>query len=356
MKGFYPWLLAMIIPICSFGQENRSWEWEVSPMGGFLMPHHPDMLYLVDGHVLAGEISFMKQTDGSKDWHADYLFPRWGFTLGAYDLGSKEMGGAIAGRIFFDLPTGESRLFRLKLSIGAGWIERPFDRNDNVHNSAIGSHLNAALAVEGNFNFDLGKIWTIRPGIGIHHFSNGAMKMPNSGINLAVLKVAFLHRSPSIELPQSGPLPFKGKDHHIFVGISGGMKEIKPIGGRKYAVLNGFTIWQKRLTRKSSLGGEVGVNYNESLQYRNSDGEDEELDASDNYRPYVAALYQMHFDPLSLRFGVGTYFAADFIEDGRVFFRYHLLYQFERIQVFAGLKSHYARADNIEVGAAYRLR
>lgn len=348
--------MLLLIPIASAGQGNPKWNWEAAPMVGFLMPHHPDMLYLVDGHVWGGELNLTKRVDGTKDWHSYYLFPRWGFSFDAYDLGSEAMGGGLAGRIFFDLPTGKSHFFWLKLSIGAGWIERPFDQDDNIHNSAIGSHLNAALAIEGHVNFNLGENWVIKPGIGVHHFSNGAMTMPNSGINLAILKVAVMYKHTNPNLPTVDTTPFERKPMQLLAGFSGGMKEIKPIGGRKYAVINGFAILQKRISHKSSFGAELGVNYNESLQYRNSNGDNEEPDPADNYRPYFAALYQLHFDPLSLRFGLGSYFAADFNGDGNIFFRYHLLYQFERFQMFAGLKSHYARADNIELGMAFRLK
>jgi hypothetical protein len=349
-------LIAIGLSLSVFATAQKSRNWEFSPLGGFLMPHHPDMLYLVDGHVLGGELSVSEQTNGERDWHARYLYPEWGFSFTGYDLGSESMGHALAGRVFFDLPTGKSRIFWLKLSIGAGWIEKPFDLEENNHNSAIGSHLNASLAVEGHFNIPLGGRWLFRPGIGIHHYSNGAMKMPNSGINLAMLRLGFQYRGGPNEIdPSVDPAPVN-KTGSLHAGLSGGAKEIQPIGGRTYAILNGFAIWQKRISGKSSLGGEIGINYNESLQYRSSEEEGESLDSKDNYRPYLAVLYQLHFDPLSLRFSLGSYVAARFMNDGAVFFRYHLLYQFKRIQIFAGLKSHYARADNIELGIAYRLK
>lgn len=337
-------------------QKDASWDFEGAALGGFLMPHHADMLYLVDGHVVGGELSMTKRTAGEKDWHPHYLFPRWGITLNGYKLGSESMGTALAGRIFFDLPTGKSRTFWMKLSIGAGWVERPFDIEDNVHNSAIGSHLNASLAVEAHLNLNLGEKIVFKPGIGIHHYSNGAMQMPNSGINLAMLRLAFMYRTKQTEIPTMERKPVEKTPGQVSIGVSGGAKEIKPIGGRTYAILNGFAIWQKRLSPKSSFGGEIGLNYNESLQYRSENLNGEDLDPGNNYRAYIAALYQLHFDPLALRFGLGTYINPSFTDDGSVFFRYHLVYQLERFQVFTGLKSHYAKADNIELGMAYRLK
>lgn len=336
--------------------QQRPWDVEATPLWGALLPHHEDMLYMRDGHVKGGEISITKQTDGTKDWHHRYFFPRWGLSINGYELGSRFMGTGLGGRIFFDLPLTEARKVFLKISFGAGWIEKPFDLDDNVHNSAIGSQLNAALGFEAHFNLSLGEKWLFRPGIGIHHYSNGAMTMPNSGINLALVRLAFLYQFAPQPLPELSIPEFEKRKANIIFGISGGMKEIKPIGGRKYGILNLFGIYQKRISGKSSFGGELGVNYNESLQYANDDADQENPDGRDNFRPYIAGIYQLHFDPLSIRFSLGSYIAPRYTDDGLIFLRYHLVYDLNKFQFFVGLKSHYAKADNGELGIAYKLR
>ncbi|MFT5903812.1 MAG: hypothetical protein ACI9O2_000667 [Flammeovirgaceae bacterium] len=348
-------LFFLLITFSAQAQET-SWDIEAAPMAGILLPHHEDMLYLRAGHVVGMEVSLTKRTDGSKDWHHRYFFPRWGVSVNAYDLGSPYMGNGYGGRIFFDLPMTKARNFFLKVSFGAGWIEKPFDLDDNPRNSAIGSHLNAALGVEAHFNLNLGEKWAFRPGIGIHHYSNGAMQAPNSGINLALIRMAFMHRFAPRPLPELRTPTFSPTKGNFIIGVSGGMKEIKPIGGKKYGVLNIFGIYQKRVSGKSSFGGEVGVNYNESLQYANDDGDQDNPNSQDNYRPYIAGIYQLHFDPLSIRLSVGSYIAPRYTDDGLIFLRYHLVYDLKRIQFFLGLKSHYAKADNGEIGIAYRLK
>lgn len=350
--------LALFFLLITFSAQAQktSWDIEAAALGGVLLPHHEDMLYLRDGHVKGGEISFTKETDGSKDWHHRYLFPRWGLSIDGYDLGSRYMGNGYAARMFFDLPMTKARNFFLKISFGAGLIERPFDMDDNIRNSAIGSQLNAALGVEAHFNLNLGDKWSFRPGIGIHHYSNGAMKMPNSGINLAVIRMAFLYEFAPKILPELSVPEFKSTKAKLLLGVSGGMKEIKPIGGKKYAIVNLFGIYQKRISGKSSFGGEIGINYNESLQFTIDSGDPENPNPKDNYRPYLAGIYQLHFDPLSIRLSVGSYIAPRYADDGLIFLRYHIVYDLSRVQFFIGLKSHYAKADNGELGIAYRLK
>ena len=179
--------------------------------------------------------------------------------------------------------------------------------------------------------------------------------MPNSGINIPGVSLALeyrpqLHASPTRLHPDFGGIH---SDFHV--GVSGGAKEIKPLGGTKYAVINLIGFWTYRVSPKSSFGAEGGLNYNASLRYRMADIDKPPADPAMNYRPYLAALYQLHFDPLVLRFSLGSYIAPRFEQDGNVFLRYHLAYQWRNWQVFGGLKSHYARADNVELGMAYRL-
>jgi len=338
-----------------FGQ-STSWDVELSPLGGILLPHHPDMEYLVDGHIIGGELSFSKRVDGSKDWHHRYLFPRWGLTLNAYELGSSFLGSAFSSRLFLDLPLTASRNFRLKISFGAGWVSNPFNLDENVRNSAIGSHLNASIGIESFYKFNISKKFSLQPGISLHHYSNGAWQMPNSGINLALFRVAALYKFSYHDIPELRYSTFTTKKTEIRIGLSGGAKEILPIGGRKYAVLNIFGIYQKRISAKSTFGGEIGLNYNESLQFKNDQSDIQGADSRDNYRPYLSAIYQLHFDPIAIRFGLGTYIAPRFTDDGFVFLRYHLLYELNKFQFFLGLKSHFAKADNIEVGTTFRIR
>lgn len=320
------------------------------------MPHHPNMQYLVDGHIPAIEAEVGFITDGSKPWHHAYNFPSWGFSLNLYNLLSPSLGYAGAARIFYDLPLTRSRALGLNLGFGASFIEKPFDLETNFHNSAIGSHINVALAMSLYGRVSLSDKWILKPGIGIHHFSNGAMTLPNTGINLAMLKLLFTYSPSGFKTPQRIELPDMHYKGEILVGSSFGVKQIAPIGSKRYGVANLFGVWQRRVSEKSSFGAELGLNYNASLEHRDVASNETSESSADNYRAYIAGMYQLHFDPLAIRLQVGSYIFPSFEADGMIFFRYHLVYNANRWQIFTGLKSHFAKADNIELGLAYRLK
>lgn len=328
----------------------------IAAMGGIIMPHHPNMAFLVDGHIPAFEAEIGFITDGSKPWHHAYNFPSWGVSVNAYNLQSPHIGYAGAARIFYDLPLTQNRALGLKMGLGASYIEKPFELETNFHNSAIGSHINVALALSLYGRISLSDNWLLKPGIGIHHFSNGAMTLPNTGINLAMLKLLFTYSPTGFKTPQRIEKPYPKENGQWLVGSSFGLKQIAPIGSKRYGVGNLFGIWQKRTTEKSIFGAELGLNYNSSLQHRDVASEKASEDSADNFRAYIAGLYQLNFDPFAIRLQVGSYIFPNFEADGMIFFRYHLVYKANRWQVFAGLKSHFAKADNIEIGLAYKLK
>lgn len=328
----------------------------VAPMYGIMMPHHPELKYLVNGHIPAFETELALATDGSKPWHHAFNFPSWGFIFNFYKLNSPYLGNAVATRIFYDLPLNGKRSLGLKMGFGVGYVEKPFDKDNNYHNSAIGSAWNASLALNIYGSIPLSQKWILKPGIGIHHLSNGAIKMPNAGINLGLLKVLITYDPKGFVIPKRKTPPFPKKPFTIFAGASFGMKETYPIGGSLYTVVNVFGIYDKQINYKSSFGGEIGLNYNGSLQHRITEDNTPSGNSGDNYRAYIAGLYQLHFDPVGIRFEMGSYLFPQFTDDGMIFFRYHILYNFNHFQVFFGLKSHYAKADNFETGIAYKLK
>lgn len=328
----------------------------IDPMYGVFLPHHPEIEYLVGGHIASLELEVAFATDGSEPWHHAFNFPSWGFDANVYDLSSPYLGKSAATRIFYDLPITRSRSIGLKMGIGIGYIEKPFDKDNNFHNSAIGSTLNAALALNVYGKIPLSRKWVLKPGIAIHHMSNGAIKMPNSGINLALLNLMISYDPKGFETPTRREIPFTPKPGYLMLGASYGAKEIYPIGGQLYNVVNIFGMYQKRVSPKSSIGGELGLNYNASLSHRVDEEGETAGEAADNYRAFIAGLYQLHFDPFGIRFEAGSYIAPNYKGDGLIFFRYHLLYNLDPIQVFFGLKSHFAKADNFELGLGYIIK
>lgn len=349
------WLILCLLTANSVCAQ-RAVEFEVGAAGGFLVPHHNDMHYLQDGHTRSLEAALHFTADGSKAWHHHFNFPTWGISGAVHDAASQYLGTAAALTAFIDFPLDGKRILTLRTGLGAGYISRPFHPDDNFHNGAIGSRLNSAPELTLNARIGLSPNWILRTGIGIRHFSNGAFTVPNSGINLAVIKAALSYRR-SLPTPERlrPALEEEEKEAKLYAGGSFGAKQAPPYGSPRHGVANGFLNLQKRLTAKSGWGAEIGMNMNGSLAQR-ARRSGREGSRSENFRAYIAAEYRLYLSPIALRFQAGSYIFPEFEDDGLIFFKYHIIREFGRWQVFAGLKSHFAKADNIEAGAAYRIR
>ncbi|MCA1750570.1 MAG: acyloxyacyl hydrolase [Flavobacteriales bacterium] len=352
------WRLCVFLVFCL--SVNRvgaqtAFEIEVGGVGGFLMPHHSDMDYLVDGHIRGIEAALHFPADGSKDWHHHFNFPSWGVSASVYDLGSPRLGTGGAALAFLDMPLDGRRRFGITAGIGAGYVSRPFDPETNFHNGAIGSRLNSALEMTAYGRITFSERWTAKAGIGVRHFSNGSMQVPNSGINLAVAKIAVQYSARNAAVPERRVPDTEKETARIYAGGSGGLKQALPYGSSRHAVGNAFLNYQKRATAKSGWGFEAGINYNAALSSRAEDA-GRVAASTENLRAYLAAQYMLHLDPFALRFQAGSYLFPEFEDDGLVFFKYHLLYSLDKWQFFVGLKSHFAKADNIELGIAYRIK
>lgn len=339
-----------------YGQARRS-DWAISggAVAGVLLPHHSEMRYLVDGHIKSAELNIHLRTDGTKDWHHWYNFPTWGISLNYFDFSTDLLGWGTSAIFGVGLDLDQKKRIQLKMGVGGGYIDRPFNLDENFQQTAIGSHINASLSMGLHTTIRISDHWELQPGLTIHHFSNGAFKVPNSGINMALLKLIVAYDGSGGINPEREEKKPEANQASLFFGSTFGFKQTAPFYNTRYFAMNVFTTWQKRLTPKTSLGGEFGMNYNASNMARHEERK-KPVQPGDNYRAFLGVHHMLHFDPFAFRFQVGGYLWPSFEEDGLIFFRYHLVYQMEKMNFFVGLKSHFAKADHAELGLAYRIK
>lgn len=100
-------------------------------------------------------------------------------------------------------------------NLGMSFNWRPYDPFDNPDNIALGSSTNVHVLLNSYLKWTLSPRWDLHFGVGLTHFSNGASKLPNKGLNLIApfVEVAYnFNREPigkslesSIKIPQVQP-------------------------------------------------------------------------------------------------------------------------------------------------------
>jgi len=79
-----------------------------------------------------------------------------------------------------------SKPFKIKFEwqLGASFNWKPYDPFDNHENIALGSSSNVYVSLNLYGSYQIAPSWDLDFGVGMSHFSNGASRLPNKGINL----------------------------------------------------------------------------------------------------------------------------------------------------------------------------
>lgn len=324
---------------------------------GYLIPHRAVMHHLVQGHAYSVEISGVFQTDGSKAWHHTYNFPRIGITASLNTLGNSEvLGNGVGIFPFIELPLvkNDKWVFNSRKGFGLAYISKVFDQQTNQKNNAISTHLNAnvTLGIDLSRRF---KQSLVTLGLEMTHFSNGANRMPNLGLNYPYFSLGYTRYFKSLEINDSLPplLPSFSK-WSLLMGGFASTRQIYPTGGDNYLITSGGLFLQKQFRPK--VKAEIGLEgfYNQSHYAYFS-----ELDPSRNEVIQLGAYagYLLPLERLEFLVGMGYYYRNQLSPDGPFYHRFGMRYKFStRWTANLAIKAHWGKADYFEYGIFYSLK
>ncbi|MFO7614149.1 MAG: acyloxyacyl hydrolase [Bacteroidales bacterium] len=335
---------------------------------GWTLDHHIEMTTF-KRHYPAYELSILKATYGHTRWEYMYNYPFIGVSYWYSDLGrTRPLGSAHALFPYINFPLLRSRDFNIyfRLGVGLGYLTRRYDRYDNYENLAIGSHINGAVNLLFEARWRLGDRFMASAGLSLMHFSNGAIRQPNYGLNMPGINLALAYRlsceNPYLRqklMPELVPFEFDGKKFlQVDLNAGLGVKDMQStLGvGNRYiiAVAYGNMTWPVGF--KSRLGFGVDLSY---------DGSDEkvlELKGIDpEYRinlvkTGLTVAYELSFSRMAIMLNMGSYVTGLDKSDGYVYEKLALRVGItEQLYASLTLKAHYAKADYLTLGIGYRL-
>lgn len=320
-------------------------------------------------HYPSFEISILKATYGRTRWEYKYNYPLIGIAYWYSDMGGTHVLGsahALFPYINFPLLGREGFNVFFRLGVGIGYLTRPYDRNDNYQNLAIGSHINGAVNLMFEARWRLGDKFMGAVGLGWAHFSNGSVKSPNYGINIPCATAALAYRlsreNPYLRkklLPELIPFEFDGhKTVQLDVSAGFGVKDMQAtLGvGNRYPVVIVFGNLLWPVSYKSRFGGGLDLSYDAS---DNKILELHDIEVRSQFHIIKAGLtaaYEMEFSRMSIMLNLGSYIAGLDKSDGYVYEKLGLRYGFtDKLFASLVLKAHYARADYVTLGMGYRF-
>ncbi len=326
---------------------------------GSILPHRPQVNEIIEGHSQAYELSFYKSTIGEKSWQQLYNYPKMGVSALAINMGNEQEIGMGYGIFpFIEIPLNRRKInWRLKIGYGLGYIEKPFDRETNFKNIAIGSHFNVLIYANMGWSIKLSDALRTSAGVSFIHFSNGSYSRPNLGVNVFSINTGLSYnfgKKEKVLVNEIEERPHKWTKS-IMLGV--GIKEIPPVEGPKYFVSSySFNIIKTR-AEKSSFGFGADFFYNTSLSDLIANDTTTSPSGMDNFRFGLVGIYSFDFGKISLMIEMGGYVFSKYKGNGDIYNRFTMRFNVNnKLFLNAGLKTHFAVADFIEVGIGYNIK
>lgn len=332
-------------------------------MPGFLLAHVP-YLKNIESHTVGAELQIELDQSNTR-WGRHYNAPVTGFGVNYINFGRDETGWAVSlqGNIKFKLIEKEQGALSFRLGAGIGYLNRIFDEVNNLRNQAIGSHLNGFMQTALFYERQLANS-EIAAGLALSHFSNGAYRMPNLGLNL-----------PSLYLRYSRDVNWFD-DLKAPKGIDPWLPDTALMPVWNYAITGIYTHKERTLSNPAQFtlfGVQTRAIYARSIKHSWRVGLDgmfdktyayvrdieTDLDTVSYWSQFelgVAVGKSWNFGKLQVVAEVGTYLARPTTYKRTIYERIGLTYHLtEHLGLQSTLKFHRAVADYIEWGLAYRL-
>lgn len=324
---------------------------------GFILPHHKSMERFTRNHVSLYEATVFFSSEFSDTTNGFHL------KSGASYLYSSLSDTRILGDVHAFVPWIEqsyhnkSFSLSLRLGLGLGWATNPFNLETNFQNTAIGSHLNAAILINGGLNYKPDDRWVWSTGLSFVHFSNGSTKQPNYGINLPLIYAGISYNL----MKQRGKLEsIKGdsvsKLFYIGLQVAGGKKQIFPVNGPDYFTMLAAPYIGYRFTHSFSAMIACDVSYSASdidfLKWKGVYVNNK----SDVIKTGLSMGFCQKYGPLGLSFRFGFYTHQLEDSDGPFYDILSLSYKLlSGLEARVLLKTHFARADFVGAGLSYAI-
>ncbi len=223
----------------------------------------------------AVSVHLLKQTYGDKTWEKVYNYPSFG--AGVYVVrfpGTPELGKPFAVYGLFTAPFKRWNGLSFDYNLGFGFTMNweSFEVSQNTYNIALGAEQSVYIDFGLEMNYRLHNGLWLGMGGSFTHFSNGALKKPNYGINIAGprVKLGYDFANQPIS-PGSSSLPPYTPGNEYLISIFTGTKNVLYDGpgadsaamfkGVYYPVYGISLGYNRQVSYKSKIGFGIGFDY-----------------------------------------------------------------------------------------------
>lgn len=346
----------------SLNAQKYNWWVNGQVFKGFVIAHSPKVQHLIKATPEGFELNFQKELNGTQYWESLYNKPIINYGLSYYDLNNDEqLGKLIIGSAAVDIPLARKEHTNLFFRIGTGVVfsTNPYDRETNNQNTMIGSPLTFLIQSRFTYEILLGEHFKLTPNINITHASNGALSLPNRGINMLTANIGCSYRLTESQKADFTVVEPSITQKYTFYGLLSTGQHTFSLQNREAAPFFNFAlIGQKFINQKSDL--QFGLEYFHSLALKNdlrdSWFQRQKNETPDFRRAGVLIGHELKANRIGFIAQFGAYIYNPSKSKQPVYQRYGLKYKFLQHGVAQiGLKVHSATAEAIEFSIGYSL-
>jgi hypothetical protein len=345
----------------------------IMPTNIFVRGSNANSVIIDDYQSFALKLS--TQTTGEHLWEQLCNYPTWGISINALDFfNSTEIGIPIAVQGFINAPIFRYNRFALNYELGFGvtfnW--KSFNPISNKYNVAIGAG-EAFMSDAGiNVSYELTNNIDLVGGASFSHFSNGAIKLPNFGINAIAPKVSLKYNFYERPKFYKRKLPkFIPKNEWIFSAFAG-IKNIiydslnvsasEKYKGAFFPIYGVSALFNKQISYNSKIGFGMTVNYNEAInaQVAVDNGKIVDIDGKflNAFQVSIYPSYEICADKISVVLQPAFYIIRKTTKNQSPVFHQRIMIKYHITdQIFAGitLRDYSMHADFVEWTLGYRI-
>lgn len=202
------------------------------------------------------------QTKGDKFWQELYNFPKIGLAFQYTNLGNPNLLGntySILPNISFKSKKNKKYKIATTFGIGLAYFNNFYDRSKNEENKYVGSRITALAYANFLYVFPIGENLNLKTGIGINHYSNGHVQLPNIGLNIPRFSLGLEWKNSKQKVSKKPVNKKLDLDKKIRLNLRFGLgihelgSSTKPNGGAKYPIYIGSFYASKRTHFRSNF-------------------------------------------------------------------------------------------------------
>ncbi|MFD1770613.1 acyloxyacyl hydrolase [Sphingobacterium suaedae] len=247
--------------------------------------------------------------------------------------------------------------FDYRIGLGISGNFNPYNEETNPLNLVIGAKNNVFIDFGIRTQYKFNVHWRAGLGLAFHHFSNGALKLPNKGVNLIPVTASITYQpNGQTVLPDRSVIkPYNDNIlYHINYGI--GWKQLERDRDRRFLKTTISAYASKHVSHKWRVGGGFDLFYSSSGNNDEIAGEDSgKLSAKLSGGPSFYLVHVLNQD-LVLNGNIGYYLHKQYFngEIERIFLRAGARYYvYKDFNAGISIKAHKGKADFIEWTVGY---